>query len=221
MLCLIIYLSFICHWLLINIIKHRWEGVAHFALHCWSENQKTPCYDGFTSWSQKLDLVSVHLLHLAIKIISYSDHTFRKACLAAADSLPPDVSYWLAQNQKNIFCHVIDKIHTESRFLEVLRTLEVANQKNIDPYQQIRWLRHLEKDTVGVHNYPSCMIEDMLSLCVQHKNEVEAAFLDVKSRFCSEVVFEVVLISYRVLLQKYRKTRKQYSNGMISLHDKL
>ncbi|KAF7806709.1 Bifunctional lysine-specific demethylase and histidyl-hydroxylase NO66 [Senna tora] len=199
----------------------EWEGVAHFALHCWSENLKRPCNDGFTSWSQKLDLLSVNLLHFSIKIIGNSDPTFRKACLAAADSLPPDVCNWLAQNQKKIFAHVIDKIHTESRFMEVLSSLEI--HKNEDPYQQIRWLwlLHLKKEAVGVYDLnQSYMIEDLLSLCLQHKDEVEAAFLDVKSRFCSEVVFEDVLITYRLLLQKYKKTRKQYSNGMISLHDK-
>lgn len=206
-----------------HMIKNRWEGVAHFALHCWNENQKRLGYDGLTSWSQKLDLVSVNLLHFAIKIISNSDPTFRKACLAATDSLPSNVCNRLAQNQKNIFCHLIDKIHTESRFLEVLSSLEVAIQKNEDPYQQIRWLWHLHpgKESVSGYNFnQSFMAEDLLSLCVQHKDEIEAAFLGVKSRFCCEVIFENVIISYRMLLQKYRKTRKQYSNGMISLQDK-
>ncbi|XP_054792588.1 uncharacterized protein LOC129320220 isoform X2 [Prosopis cineraria] len=201
----------------------EWEGVAHFALHCWSENQERPYYGGSIPWSQKLDLVSVSLLHFAIKIIGNSDPTFRKACFAAEDSLPPHVCNWLAHNQKNIFCHVIDKIHTESRFLEVLSSLEVAIKKNEDPFQRIRWLWFLHPKRESSRRYDvnqSSVFEDLLSLCAQYQDEVEAAFLGVKSRFCSDVVYENIIAGYVMLLQKYRKARKQYSNGMISLHDK-
>ncbi|KAK7329713.1 hypothetical protein VNO77_23888 [Canavalia gladiata] len=202
----------------------EWGGVAHFALHCWSENRKKPCYDGSNSLSQKLDLVSVNLLHVAIGIISNFDPSFRKACLTAAIFMPPSVYNSLFQSQKNTFFHLIDKIRTESRFLELLSSLEVAIQKNEDPFQQIRWLWVLcmEKETSSEYNVnKSSMIEDLLSLCTQHKDKLEAAFLNVKSSFCSEVVFEEVVTNHRMLLQKYRKTRKQYINGMISLHDKL
>ncbi|KAK4257767.1 hypothetical protein QN277_007312 [Acacia crassicarpa] len=200
----------------------EWEGVAHFALHCWSENKERPCYDDCISWSQKLDLVCVSLLHFAIKIISDTDPTFRKACLVAADSLPPHVYNWLAHNQKSIFCHVIDKIHTESRFLEVLNSLEVAIKKNEDPYQRIRWLWFLHPKTESSkrHYLNESMIEDLLSFCARHRDEVEVAFLGVKSKFCSEVVYENIVAGFAMLLQKYRKIRKQYGNGMISLHDK-
>lgn len=206
------------------IIKHRWEGVAHFALHCWSENWKRPCHDGLNSLSEKLDLVSVNLLHVAIGIISNCDPSFRKACLTAAVSLPPGVYNRLIQNQRNTFFHLIDKICNESRFLEVLSSIEVAIQKNEDPFQQIRWLwvPHMENEaSSGYNTNKSFIIEDLLSVCARPKSELEAAFLNVKSRFCSEVVFEDVVTSQRMLLQKYRKTRRQYVNGMISLHDKL
>ncbi|KAI4335325.1 hypothetical protein L6164_013980 [Bauhinia variegata] len=202
----------------------EWEGVAHFALHCWSEDQKWPCFDGLTPLSQKLELVSVILLHVAIGILSNSDPIFRKACLAAAHFLPPDICDWLSKSQRNIFCHIIDKIHTESRFLEVLNSIEVAVQKNEDPFQQIRWLwlLNLKKEiSRGCDPNQPFLIEDLPSYCAQHKDKVEAAFLDMKSRFCSEVVFGDVIASYGTLLEKYRKTRKQYINGMISLHDKL
>ncbi|KAG4383513.1 hypothetical protein GLYMA_13G102601v4 [Glycine max] len=108
-------------------------------------------------------------------------------------------------------------------FMEVLSSIEVAIQKNEDPFQQIRWLWVLcmEKETSSEYNTnKSFMIEDLLSLCAQHKDKFEAAFLNVKSRFCSEVVFEVVT-SNRMLLQKCRNTRKQYINRMFLLHDKL
>lgn len=207
-----------------HIIQHRWEGVAHIALYCWSETWKRRCCDGLNSLSQKIDLVSVNMLHAAIGIISNFDPSFRKACLSAAVSLPPDVYNSLVQSQRNIFFQVIDKIRTESRFLEVLNSIEVAIQKNEDPFHQIRWLwlLRLEKGTTsGYNTNKSSMIEDLLSLCARHKDKLEAAFLNVKSRFCGEVVFDDVVACHRMLLQKYRKTRKQYINGMVSLHDKL
>ncbi|RZB55417.1 uncharacterized protein LOC114391401 [Glycine soja] len=202
----------------------EWGGVAHFALHCWSENQKRLCYDGSNILSQKLHLVSVNLLHFAIGIIGNFDPSFRKACLTAAVSLPPVVYNILFQGQRNTFFYLIDKIRSESRFMEVLSSIEVAIQKNEDPFQQIRWLWVLcmEKENSSESNTnKSFMIEDLLSLCAQHKDKLEAAFLNVKSRFCTEVVFEEVVTSHRMLLQKYRNTRRQYINGMVSLHDKL
>ncbi|ESW26670.1 hypothetical protein PHAVU_003G138500 [Phaseolus vulgaris] len=202
----------------------EWGGVAHFALHRWSENQKRLFYDGSNFLSQKLVLVSVNLLHVAIGIISNLDPSFRKACLTAAVSLPPVVYDSLFQGQRNTFFYLIDKICTESRFMEVISSIEVAVQKNEDPFQQIRWLWVLcmEKETNSEYNTnKSFMSEDILSLCAEHKDKLEAVFLNVKSRFCSEVVFEEVVTNHRTLLQKYRSTRKQYINGMVSLHDKL
>lgn len=144
--------------------------------------------------------------------------------MTAVVSLPPVVYNGLFQGQRNTFFYLIDKIRSESRFMEVLSSIEVAIQKNEDPFQQIRWLWVLcmEKETSSESNTnKSFMIEDLLSLCAQHKDKLEAAFLNVKSRFCTEVVFEEVVTSHRMLLQKYRNTRRQYINGMVSLHDKL
>ena len=143
--------------------------------------------------------------------------------MTAVVSLPPVVYNGLFQGQRNTFFYLIDKIRTESRFMEVLSSIEVAIQKNEDPFQQIRrlWVLCMEKETSSEYNTnKSFMIEDLLSLCAQHKDKFEAAFLNVKSRFCSEVVFEVVT-SNRMLLQKCRNTRKQYINRMFLLHDKL
>ncbi|KAL1335468.1 hypothetical protein AAHE18_11G249500 [Arachis hypogaea] len=189
----------------------EWEGITHFALHCWGENQKRPCFDGLNSLSHKLHLVSVNLLHVAIGIIGNLDPSFRKACLTAAFTLQPDVYNRISQCQKNYFLHLVNKVRTESRFLEVLNSIEVAVQKNEDPFQQIRWLWvHLENGTSDVYKNKSSMIEDILSLCDQHKDELEAAFVNLISRFCSEVVFEDVVTRHMLLLQKYSKIRKQY-----------
>lgn len=168
--------------------------------------------------------MSVNLLHVAIGIICTSNPTFRKACLTAAVSLPPDVHHRLIQKQRTTFLHLIDKICNECRFSEVLSNIEVAIQKNKDPFEQVRWLQvlHMEKEArSGFNTEKSFNIEDLCSLCAKHKDKLEAAFLNVKSRFCSEVVFEDVVTRHMMLLQKYKKTRRQYINGMLSLHDKL
>ncbi|KAG4959152.1 hypothetical protein JHK87_035785 [Glycine soja] len=117
----------------------------------------------------------------------------RKDCVMMAQIL----SQKLHLGQRNTFFYLIDKIRTESRFMEVLSSIEVAIQKNEDPFQQIRWLWVLcmEKETSSEYNTnKSFMIEDLLSLCAQHKDKFEAAFLNVKSRFCSEVELDELLL---------------------------
>lgn len=118
---------------------------------------------------------------------------------------------------------MIDKIRNECKFSEVLSNVEAAIQKNKDPFEQIRWLwvLSIEKEVNKGYTDRSFIIEDLRSLCAEHKDKLEAAFLKVKSRFCGEVVFEDIVTSHRILLQKFKKTRRQYINGMISLHDKL
>ncbi|CAK8564066.1 unnamed protein product [Lathyrus sativus] len=201
----------------------EWEGVVHFALHCWSENWKSRCCDAINSLSQKLVLVSVNLLHVAIGIISTTDPNFRKACLTAAFSLPSDVYNRLTQKQRKTFLDLIDKIHNECKFSEVLSNVEVAIQKNKDPFAQIRWLwvLSMEKEANNGYTDRSFIIDDLRLLCANHKDELEAAFLKVKSMFSSEVVFDDIVTSHRMLLQRFKKTRRQYINGMISLHDRL
>lgn len=202
----------------------EWEGFAHVALCCWNQSQKQPQYTPFESLSAIPDTISVNLLHVAIGLLGYSDPTFRKACLVAAISLPSETSSWLDLNQSTIFSYLIDNINKKSRFLEVLKSIEVAIQKNEDPFQRIRWLGllNLEGETYERHdwNFPLMEVDHLFRLCAQHKDKVEAAFMHVKSRFCSEVLFGCVLDSYKMLLEKYRKTRRQYMNGMTSLHYK-
>ncbi|KAM4097871.1 hypothetical protein ACJW30_07G034800 [Castanea mollissima] len=195
----------------------EWEGFAHVALCCW--NQRQP-QDAPSSESvlEFLDVISVNLLHVAIGLIGDSDPTFRKACLVGAMS--SDTSYRLDQNQKTIFSYLINKINRESRFMDALRIIEVAMQKNEDPFQRIRWLWLLNADgeTTG-HDWNFSFMEasNLFPLCIEHKDEAEDAFIHVKSRFCDEVLFGDVLDRYKLLLDEYRKARKQYMNGMISL----
>ena len=205
--------------------KHRWEGFAHVALHCWNQNSKTIHYTSVDPLSEILSVMSVNLLHIAIRLIGDSDPTFRKACLVAAITLPSDSKCWLDSNQRTIFSYIIDKICSESGFLEALRVVEVAIQRNEDPFQRLRWLHLLnwEAEMIEEHGgdfLPSVGFENLSSLFNQHRGKTEVAFMHVKSKFCCEVAFEDVLDSYGLVLQKYKKTRKQYMNGMLSLHCK-
>lgn len=167
----------------------------------------------------------MNVLHVAIGLVGDSDPTFRKACLVAAIYLSSATNYWLDLKQRTIFSHLIDKVNKESRFLEALRNIEVAIQKNEDPFHQIRWLRLLSMDgeTIEGNDWnvpfvPFVEMAKLFPLCVRHKDQVEAAFMRVKSRFCDEVLFGDVVDSYKMLLDKYRKVRKQYMDGMVSLH---
>lgn len=193
----------------------RWEGFLHTALYCWNDNPKQ--YDSL------FGTTSVKLLHFAIWSISVSDHNFRKACLVAAISLPSDSNNRLDVNQKAIFSRLIDTIRRESKFLEVLASIEIAVEKNEDPFHRMRWLRLLNvdgKESIKEDKWtvPSIGIRDLLSTCVNHRGNVETTFMEVRSRFCCEVQFENVVERYKKLLERYRKVRSQYTTGMISLH---
>ena len=193
----------------------------HLALSVWNTRHKQPCYASDCSSGIFWD-ISMVLLHLAIGLIGNSDPTFRKACLVAANSASSNSNDWIALNQRTIFCSLIDKINTESKFLEALRSLEVAIEKNEDPLDRIRWLWsfNLGDESIDGHswNRPLVETENLCKSLIQYKCEVEASFIKVKSRFCCELSFEDVKPSYMMLLEKYRKVRKQYMNGMISLH---
>ncbi|KAL6315335.1 hypothetical protein AAG906_000436 [Vitis piasezkii] len=65
---------------------------------------------------------------------------------------------------------------------------------------------------------PSVGFENSCSIFSQHKDKAKVAFMHIKSKFWCEVVFEDVIDSYGMVLEKYKKTRKQYMNGMLSQH---
>lgn len=200
----------------------EWEGFAYVALCCWNQAQKIHHPASVESFSGILNLMSVNLLHLLIGLIGDSDPTFRKACLVGAVSWPSDTEDWFYLNQKTIFNKLIGKISADSRFLELLSSMEVAIRENIDPFQQMRWLQLLDwnRETLEDHdrNLPFTGVEIMFPLYAEHKDMAETAFMQVRSKFCSEVSFEDVIGRYKMLLGKYKETRKQYMNGMLSLH---
>ncbi|KAL9442295.1 hypothetical protein AB3S75_020739 [Citrus x aurantiifolia] len=200
----------------------EWEGFAHVALCCWNQAQKIHHHASVESFSGILNLMSVNLLHLLIGLLGHSDPTFRKACLVGAVSRPSDTEDWFYLNQKTIFDELIGKISADSRFLELLSSMEMAIRENTDPFQQMRWLQLLDwnRETLEGHdrNLPFTGAEIMFPLYAEHKDMAETAFMQVKSKFCSEVSFEDVIERYKMLLGKYKETRKQYINGMLSLH---
>ncbi|XP_022718182.1 bifunctional lysine-specific demethylase and histidyl-hydroxylase NO66-like isoform X5 [Durio zibethinus] len=199
----------------------EWEGFMQVALFYWNHTQHQH-HLSLKSLSGILNAMSVKLLHIVIGLISDSDPTFRKACLVAAASLESDANNWLDLCQKTIFSNLIEKINRESRFLEALKSVEVAIQRNEDPFQRIRWLRSLNQEGESVEGCEWVVapsgVQDIFRLYVEYKEMAETVFMEVKSKFCSQVSYDHVTTVYRILHEKYKKARKQYMNGMHSLH---
>ncbi|KAL3535451.1 hypothetical protein ACH5RR_003912 [Cinchona calisaya] len=198
----------------------EWEGFIHIALNRWYEKQRESQQQFADMMSWSLHITSVNLLHVAIKLIGDIDPTFRKACLVGQTSLSTVSKGWLTMNQRMIFKYLISRINTESKFSDSLESLERAVQKHEDFFQQLRWMQHLTRE--GDESHRSCFssadTRKILHLCSQHKDIIGAAFLQVKSKFCIEALFEDVEPNYKMFLERYKKVRKQYTNGMLSLH---
>lgn len=200
---------------------YRWEGFAHIALHHWVQNENLSRYISSDALSWDLKVVAVSLVHLAVNVIGDTDPIFRKACLVGAIWLPLVTEGRLYLNQKTTFSYLVGRINTDSRFNDVVSYLEAAILKQEDPFQNVRWLHHLnEEEFIEGYclNISSIGTENLYNLLVHHKDKAEATFMEVRSKFCSEVLFEDVEGRYTLLLEKYRKARKQYMNGMLSLH---
>lgn len=203
------------------LFLYRWEGFVHVAFFSWYQIQKHVD----NSFESSIHVISANLIHVAIGLIGGSDPTFRKACLIASIFPWSHTHNWLDLGHRMIFRQLIDKIGTENRFLEVFRSIELAVQENKDPLQRVEWLDFLNMDKESRPNHdqnmPFMEMRNLLSFCVEHRDNVEAAFHQLKSRFCEDVIFEDAIVSYKLLLDKYRKVRKQYMNGMVSLHHQL
>ncbi|XP_065850657.1 uncharacterized protein [Euphorbia lathyris] len=202
----------------------EWAGFAHVALHRWNQTGKQLDHACSDPLSGILNVVTIYVLHAMIELLGASDPTFRKACLVAALSLPLDREDRLYCDQKTIFHYLIIKISTKSSFLEALRILEVAIQKKEDLGLRLKWLELLNEDrdiTRGNGwNIPFMGIENLFPVYVQHQEHAEATFMQIKTKFCYDASFEDVINSYRMLFEKYKKARKHYLNGMLSLHCK-
>ncbi|XP_076934875.1 uncharacterized protein LOC143601315 [Bidens hawaiensis] len=170
----------------------EWEGFIHVALHHWGYNYN-------------LDDVAVHLMHIAVKLIGNVDPMWRKACLIGAVS-----ENFLQSHQRSTFNYLLSIINSEGNFNHVFSNLEAAVRKNQDIFENLRWICHLDQKKSTI------MTEDLFHL-VNQTDKVEAAFMEAKSKFCNEVVFDDVVHDYSLLLEKYRSMRNRYINGMLAL----
>jgi len=158
-------------------------------------------------------------LHLAIRLIGDDVLLFRKACLVAASSLPSETKDWLDKNQRTIFNELVKKIDELASFEDSLEFLHLALKRNEDPFHWLRWLEHLNwgrgcaRD--NWHSDGNCRI---LTFIYQQKEDAKAAFANVKSKFCSEVLFDHAKETFIKLYALYKQARTQYLNGMLSLH---
>ncbi|KAK1290538.1 hypothetical protein QJS10_CPB18g00137 [Acorus calamus] len=194
----------------------EWEGFAHITLHSWNLTRRQVDFNNLDSASQILSEDIVNLLHVAIRLIGNRDPVFRKACFAAS-SLPSQGEgdnhiHSHALNQRTIFAHIINEIDAHSSFLEAFGTVKVAVcEKNDDSLRWMGWLRHLPQEEERIDfNDPLRYFEDLVLSYEGHINEACSAFMHVKSSFCRDVRFEDTRLSFERLLEKYRKTRKQF-----------
>lgn len=209
----------------------EWEGFAHVALHDWNEKQKQSSCHLFKSELETLRIMFVLLLHVEIRLISDRDPIFRKACMVAAKlcSSNTDEDHHvqaLLASQTATFAYIIDRINASSSYIEAFRTVEtIVQERNDDSLQWMRWLRHLPQrgnvnEKIDFNNLLG-VLDDLIVLYNEHNKKATTEFTQFKSKFCRYVVFEDACKSFGLLLGKYRKTRKQYMKGMLSLHSKI
>ncbi|GFP96906.1 bifunctional lysine-specific demethylase and histidyl-hydroxylase no66 [Phtheirospermum japonicum] len=179
----------------------------------------------FNSVACSPHLASLMLLHIAIELIGPHDLRFRKACLVGAMPLSSETRDWLCENQKTTCGYLISTVISECKFSDTFEHLKAALEINVDPLEHLRWIKCLEEEE-EIDRSESLRISwpdvrDVFDVLSRNMDIAEAAFVQVKSRFCREVEFEDVKRYYQVLLEKYRKVRKQYANGMLALHSAL
>lgn len=199
-----------------------WEGFIQVALCCWDQKQRVFPDAYGDSVSGSLHVMSVNLLHNAIKQLGNLDPALRKACLVGAFSSSSSSEGWLGTSQRTLFWHLISKINTELKFSDALKLLEEAVQKHEDPLEQVRWVEDLifVEEVKKSQRYSTSDSDNGCGfhLLCNHRERAEAVFAEVKYKFWKEIVFEEVEQCYKVMLEKYRKVRKQYTDGMLSLH---
>lgn len=200
----------------------EWEGFMHIAVYSWYEKQKMLLYMSPDSMPQNLLTVSVKLLHVKINLIGNSDPMFRKACLVGASSFSSLTEDRLNNNWRTIFGFLVNRILNESKFSDILKHIEAVLKENEDPLGHLRWMRHLAvEEKIENSSSSSILSVDsryMLDLSSQHWGVAEEVFMQVMLKFCTEIEFNDIEVRYKMLLDKYREARKQYTHGMLSLH---
>ncbi|KAL6651553.1 hypothetical protein ACP70R_010478 [Stipagrostis hirtigluma subsp. patula] len=206
----------------------EWEGFAHIALHCWTERHKLGSSGFLESKSNEETSLFALVLHVAIRLLSDTDHTFRKACMVAA-KLPPSGSCTtthlkaIRSSQRSTFDEIVRKIDQSCCSKDALRRIELSvKERDDEAFQWMSWLRHLPQEGNGNDRIDFCNIlgalEELLEAFRSNLERFLADFTDFKSRFCRSVVYEDACESFELLLQMYRTTRNQYMRGMLALH---
>ncbi|KAF8032172.1 hypothetical protein BT93_D1183 [Corymbia citriodora subsp. variegata] len=198
----------------------QWEGFMHIALHHWFQDLKQHVSsDSMTGTPYE---ACIRLLHFMIMLLGDVDPVLRKACLVNSICFSRDTNHWLYQSQVAIFRDLINKINESSKFMETLQSLERSIQKEEDPFRRIRWLESFNSKEEADERYEHYIFDvdakHLYGSQPEEEETLEAAFFTVKSEFCKQVLLEDVVPRYRLLLEKYRRVRKQYLNGMLSLH---
>ncbi|XP_051142871.1 uncharacterized protein LOC127259532 [Andrographis paniculata] len=193
----------------------EWEGFMQVAMHCWDKKVLSLLRKSNDSMEWNLHVLAVRLMHVAIKLIGDSDLAFRKACLVGATALPSYKTH-LSNNQNDVFKNLVDRIANEARFSDALRHTESAARRNEDPLEHIKWIAEMKGPESSNISSLDCDYNPELSSSTQINSE--AAFLQVQGRFCNEIRLEEVEQQYKALLEKYKKVRRQYNDGMLSLH---
>ncbi|GJN26163.1 hypothetical protein PR202_gb14073 [Eleusine coracana subsp. coracana] len=206
----------------------EWEGFIHIALHCWMEKQKAGSSVFINPKAKEEVIFFALMLHVAIRLLSISDPTFRKACMVAA-KLPSagssNVSHleMIRSSQRSTFDGILRKIDENCIFKEALKCIELTvKEKNDEPFQWMSWLRHLPQQGDVDTKIDFCNIlralEELLEAFNSNSEQFLADFTSFKSRFCRYVAYEDACESFELLLQMYRTTRNQYMRGMLGLH---
>ncbi|KAJ3704617.1 hypothetical protein LUZ61_008322 [Rhynchospora tenuis] len=191
----------------------EWEGFVHVALHCWSKklNQKSDNSYLFSN-SKFPNITHTLLLHISIKLISDQSPAFWKLCMVASN--------FKMDNQKSTFDHLINVINEESNFIAAFNWIKlVVDKREEESVQCMRWLRNLYDD-IQYDNLLETLEKYVVVVCNGKSEEALADFVQFKSWFCKCVLYEDACACFVSLLKEYRKARRQYMKGMLSLHRK-
>lgn len=174
----------------------------------------------------------LNFLHVSIRLVAHSSHSFRKACLVGACFAPMefkhgavagDKSTPMVIDQRAFFSQIINTINDMCNFDDAFATIKSAVKENdSQSLEWMTWLRNLQaigeiKDEKDWGN-PLDIFSELVELDKTPISEIECEFSKAKSAFCKEVVLEDVIVKYKLLLERYRTVRNYYTNGMLSLH---
>jgi bifunctional lysine-specific demethylase and histidyl-hydroxylase MINA len=185
----------------------------HVALHCWREklNQKSDNI-ALNLYSEFQNITHTLLLHVAIKLISDQTPGFWKACMVASNCK--------LDNHKWTFSYLINIINEESNFMEAFKWVKlVVERREEELVECMRWLRNVYDD-IDYDDMLGTLEKYVVVACCDKIEEAMVEFSVFKSRFCESDVYEDARARFGLLLEKYRKARRQCIKGMLSLNRK-